>query len=288
LDEDDATVKAASKGCTACPANSVTKYESYAVGGALGDCKVAPGYYLKTADATDVTKVVISQATANHFSVGGTSVTANTPDAVGAYDDSVAYRECPDRTHSSVGSSELADCYLDGGYYLSYPPLQGYARSRKNYYTPGGSSVSSEEADETPKECPYAGTSAVGSDAIADCTPKCGTGTAVASSGTCVCKAGYTGTPTPEGSTPTGGCSAQLCKANEFVKSNACTACPSGKTNVAGDDASGIDTECDSPASPAASADADVAAAVSAAHDLAPGASRMVVISLVSAVALFL
>ena len=283
--------------CTACPDNSESSPGSDPTSGAdnsaLSDCKVKPGYYLKSAktgtsgDANELFGV-IEQAAANHYAIGGTAVDGTADVAAAPGTAGKVYFTCPVKTNSAVGSSVVTDCYLDPGYYLSNPDLLAYARSLRNFYTPGGSSYSDEEEAETPKACPYAGTSAVGSDAIADCTPKCGTGTAVASSGTCVCKAGYTGSPTPEGSTPNGGCSAQLCKANEFVKSNACTACPSGKTNVAGDDASGIDTECDSPASPAASADADVAAAVSAAHDLAPDASRMVMISLVSAVALFL
>jgi hypothetical protein len=39
-------------------------------------------------------------------------------------------------------------------------------------------------------------------------------------------------------------CAATLCAANEYVSSNACTACAAGKTSAAGADASGADTVC--------------------------------------------
>jgi len=39
-------------------------------------------------------------------------------------------------------------------------------------------------------------------------------------------------------------CTATLCAANEYVSSNACTACAAGKTSAAGADASGADTVC--------------------------------------------
>ena len=47
---------------------------------------------------------------------------------------------------------------------------------------------------------------------------------------------------------PTGAnteCAAVKCEANFKVVSNECTACQSGQTNTAGDDASGCDTHCD-------------------------------------------
>ena len=37
---------------------------------ALADCNIALGYYLKTADAIDVTKVVIAQAEENQYAEG--------------------------------------------------------------------------------------------------------------------------------------------------------------------------------------------------------------------------
>ena len=39
-------------------------------------------------------------------------------------------------------------------------------------------------------------------------------------------------------------CDATLCGVNEHVVSHVCTTCPDGKTNVAGNDASGNNTEC--------------------------------------------
>ena len=41
------------------------------------------------------------------------------------------------------------------------------------------------------------------------------------------------------------GISAAKCAVNEYVKSKVCTACAAGSTNTVGDDASGVDTECD-------------------------------------------
>jgi hypothetical protein len=37
---------------------------------------------------------------------------------------------------------------------------------------------------------------------------------------------------------------ATLCAEDEYVSSNACTACAAGSTNAAGDDATGSDTTC--------------------------------------------
>ena len=39
-------------------------------------------------------------------------------------------------------------------------------------------------------------------------------------------------------------CSPTICGGNQYVSSNACTACPAGSTKAAGDDASGSDTTC--------------------------------------------
>jgi len=43
-------------------------------------------------------------------------------------------------------------------------------------------------------------------------------------------------------------CDAKLCAVNQYVKSNVCTACPTGSTNDANDDATGADTSCDTTA----------------------------------------
>ena len=44
---------------------------------------------------------------------------------------------------------------------------------------------------------------------------------------------------------PTRARAATLCAADQKVVSNACTDCPSGKTNAAGDSCAGDDTTCD-------------------------------------------
>ena len=40
-------------------------------------------------------------------------------------------------------------------------------------------------------------------------------------------------------------CDVVRCSANQRVQNHVCTACPAGTTNAAGDDASGADTQCD-------------------------------------------
>jgi alpha-tubulin suppressor-like RCC1 family protein len=62
-----------------------------------------------------------------------------------------------------------------------------------------------------------------------------GTAGGTTGSCTCACSAGYEGDNCD---------TAILCAANQRVVSNACTACPIGTTNAAGDDATGDDTEC--------------------------------------------
>ena len=51
----------------------------------------------------------------------------------------------------------------------------------------------------------------------------------------CECASGFSGDS----------CEYNICGADERVVSNACVACPAGKTNAEGDDASGTDTTCD-------------------------------------------
>jgi len=239
LDVDLGTSGAATQGCTACPANSVTAYTAVdALTGALADCKVTAGYYLSVAGSADVAGT-IAQTPVNKFQAGGAtavdSTSADTPTA------------CVAKSTSAAGSDAIDDCKVVPGNYLSVasPSATGsgrIARSGSNVYAAGGTSISTTTA-ETPTACVYGGSSAIGSDAIADCTPSCGT-VAVAGSGTCTCKAGRTGTPTPTTAAVTGGCTATLCAVNKYVNSNVCTACAGGTTIAKDGDASGADTTC--------------------------------------------
>jgi len=229
-----------------CPTNSATAYTAAAAGtGSLADCKVAAGYYIATesATATDATGLVISQVPANSYGAGGEAASQQTDNDVAA-----TKTACVAKSTSAAGSDAISDCKTAAGFYLSVasPSATGsgrIAKSEANTYSAGGTSISTTTA-ETATACTYGGTSAIGSDAAADCTPSCGT-VAEVSSGTCVCKAGRTGTPTPTTAAVTGGCTATLCAANQKVTSNACAACGAGTNNAAGDDATGADTTCD-------------------------------------------
>jgi len=223
-----------------CPTNSATAYVATAApGGTIADCKVSAGYYLSVGGSSGVAGT-ITQTPADKYQAGGvTAVDSTVADVPTA---------CVVKSTSAIGSDSIDDCKVAGGFYLSVASpsaaLSGrIAKSGVNFYAPGGRSISNTTA-ETSSSCTYAGTSALGSDALADCSPSCGT-VAVASSGTCACKAGRSGTPTPATSAVTGGCTAIKCAVNKFVKANVCTTCPAGTTNAKDDDASGAATTCD-------------------------------------------
>ena len=241
-DAEGTTTGVVTQGCTACPTNSATAYTVAAPSGDLATCKVKPGYYIATesAAATDATGLVISQVPANSYGVGGEAASQQTDNTVAA-----TKTACVVKSTSPAGSDAISDCVTAPGFYLSVasPSATGsgrIAKSEVNKFSAGGTSISTTTA-ETATTCTYGGTSAIGS-VVAGCTPSCGT-VADASSGSCVCKAGRTGTPTT--ATVTGGCTATLCAANQKVTSNACAACAVGTNNAAGDDASGADTTCD-------------------------------------------
>ena len=59
------------------------------------------------------------------------------------------------------------------------------------------------------------------------------------------CPAGKTNAAGDDASGADTTCDATICSENQKVVSNVCTACPAGKTNAAGDDASGADTACE-------------------------------------------
>jgi len=226
------------KGCTACPTNSATVYTASVAGsGLIADCKVSAGYYLSVAGSTG-TAGTIAQTPANKYQAGSVtavdSTTADTPTA------------CVVKSTSAAGSDTIDDCKVDAGNYLSVASPSAtssgrIAMSESNFYAAGGLSISNIAA-ETPTSCTYGGSSPIGS-IVSGCTPSCGT-VAVAGSGTCTCKAGRTGTPTPTTAAVTGGCTATLCAANKYVKTNACTACAAGTTIAKDGDASGADTAC--------------------------------------------
>jgi len=243
-DAEGTTTGVVTQGCTACPTNSATAYTVAAPSGNLATCKVKAGYYIATesATATDATGLVISQVPANSYGVGGEDASQQTDNDVAA-----TKTACVVKSTSPAGSDAISDCVTDPGFYLSVasPSATGsgrIAKSEANKFSAGDTSISTTTA-ETATACTYGGTSAIGSIA-AGCTPSCGT-VADASSGTCVCKAGRTGTPTPTTGAVTGGCTATTCAANQKVTSNACAACGAGTNNAAGDDASGADTTCD-------------------------------------------
>jgi hypothetical protein len=244
-DASDAELAIVTTGCTACPTNSATAYTATdALVGDLTDCKVKPGYYIATKGTygAGATGVSILASPANSYGAGGTQATHQTSAVVAA-----TKTACVVKSTSAAGSDSIDDCKVAPGNYLSVasPSATGsgrIARSGSNVYAAGGTSISTTTA-ETPTACVYGGSSAIGSDAIADCTPSCGT-VAVAGSGTCTCKAGRTGTPTPTTAAVTGGCTATLCAVNKYVNSNVCTACAGGTTIAKDGDASGADTTC--------------------------------------------
>jgi hypothetical protein len=67
----------------------------------------------------------------------------------------------------------------------------------------------------------------------------------VSSNACTACPAGTTNAAGDDASGADTTCDATLCAENELVSSNACAACPAGTTNAATDDASGADTTCD-------------------------------------------
>jgi len=67
----------------------------------------------------------------------------------------------------------------------------------------------------------------------------------VASNGCTACASGTTNAAGDDASGADTTCDATLCAVNEYVASNVCTACAAGTTNAASDDASGADTTCD-------------------------------------------
>ena len=248
-DANGATAAVATQGCTPCPTNSETAYTSAVPSGTLADCKVKPGYYISRA-ANDLTNsgntLVITSAPAGTYATGGAAANANAGDDFAALAATISM--CSVKSSSEAGSDEISDCKVSPGFYLSVASPSStsagrIARSATNHYAAGGTPISA-TSTETDMACPYAGTSPIGSSNRIGCTPSCGT-VAVASSGTCVCKAGRTGTPTPTNAAVTGGCAAITCDANKYVSSNTCSSCPAGTTNAAGDDASGDDTSCD-------------------------------------------
>ena len=95
---------AATGGCTACPANSVSVAGT---GTTIADCKVSAGYYLSAAKTGSATYGTITQAAANKYAAGGTAVNANSADA--------APTACPFGGTSAAGSSVVEDCVPDCG-----------------------------------------------------------------------------------------------------------------------------------------------------------------------------
>jgi len=239
VDAEGLTTGVVTQGCTACPANSETAYTAAAApGGTIADCKVKAGYYI-SAFSTSSPYATIIQTPAGQYLDGSSAANKGSNDSPST---------CTLKSASPAGSDTKSDCVTDAGFYLSVasPSASGegrIAKSEANKYSAGNTSISFTTA-ETATACTYGGTSAIGSDAAADCTPSCGT-VADVSSGTCVCKAGRTGTPTPTTGAVTGGCTATTCAANQKVTSNACAACGAGTNNAAADDASGADTTCD-------------------------------------------
>ena len=93
---------------------------------ALANCEVTTGYFVKTANAADVTKVVIAKAEKNQYAEDGTSVTFETAVAAECSQETVpVYYRCSDETYSFAASYQLADRFFDVGYYPTYP--EGYA-----------------------------------------------------------------------------------------------------------------------------------------------------------------
>ena len=72
----------------------------------------------------------------------------------------------------------------------------------------------------------------------------CRAGHYVSSNVCTACAAGKTNAAGNDASGSDASCTATLCAENEYVSSNVCTACAAGKTRGAGDDASGSDTSC--------------------------------------------
>jgi hypothetical protein len=168
----------------------------------------APGYYYSTGGAT--ASAVCTQSPANKYYAGLKDLTSS-------YTAETA-TPCPDNSESVAGSSELADCKVKAGYYISTESATAsdatslvISIAPADYYAPGGASAS-EQTDTTVAAtrtaCPFGGNtnSATGKTALTDCIPD-GTGgtagttcgaTAVkakVSGGTCVCESTHWGKP---------------------------------------------------------------------------------------------
>ena len=97
----------------------------------------------------------------------------------------------------------------------------------------------------TPQECALGTDNTIGSSASGCAAIECAENEYVSSN---VCTACPSGKERDAGDDASGGdteCGTTYCGANKYVSGHVCTSCPTGKTNASGDDATGDDTECD-------------------------------------------
>ena len=193
----------ATGGCTACPVNT----EAAAGTAAKTSCTVKAGYYMQhfviatsaiasnviTSNAhglSDGDQVAYQDATATSLTAGGTAIA----------DDTILYvRDKTTNTFKLAATSGGTALVLAAGNNNQF--FTNILQVPANSYGAGGASSSlavTGDITATKTACPYAGTSAAGSDALADCTPSCGTASTVktaANGGTCVCASTHFGTP---------------------------------------------------------------------------------------------
>tara|TARA_B100000482_G_scaffold163424_1_gene126681 strand:- start:335 stop:1807 length:1473 start_codon:yes stop_codon:yes gene_type:complete len=139
---------------------------------------------------SDGDQVAYQDATATSLTAGGTAIA----------DDTILYvRDKTTNTFKLAATSGGTALVLAAGNNNQF--FTNILQVPANSYGAGGASSSlavTGDITATKTACPYAGTSAAGSDALADCTPSCGTASTVktaANGGTCVCASAHFGTP---------------------------------------------------------------------------------------------
>jgi len=221
-DAEGAEVAVATEGCTKCPfAGASTQGDLL-----LTDCNPA-AYTTNGADGTG-TSAGLTVCAVGYY---GSPLDSNDATVLVA---SKGCTACPTGSTSVLGTTTLAGCTVNAGKYIKVKATSAVdatsleiATTVANSYSAGGASASEQVATlvaATAVACPYGGTSAVGSDAQADCTPPAVSSDAflVNAGGTTVCLANYYGVPKD---------------ANDAllaVATKGCTACPTNTASAQG------------------------------------------------------
>ena len=164
-DASDATAAVATKGCAACPANSVSVAGT---GTAIADCKVSAGYYLSAVKSGSATFGTITQSPANKHAAGGTAVSHTAVDTATA---------CLFGGTSLAGSATIEDCVPDcGASTVNAVNARGTCICAANYYgSPlDASDATTAVATKGCTACPTNTEAVAGSSALSDCKVKAG------------------------------------------------------------------------------------------------------------------